>query len=478
MADTCVSSSYGSAASLSSVNPEFSQKIWQELRHLRRPDTPFPIDTCRVKSQPAAREDAIKQQIASSYPVIHEKTLQLYIKFLEHKLKFGTKKELKFYKGMTLMDFVQRLMARRCIWFYGSEDDYCTMKRQVGIGGFEGVATENEEKGLTMHEVLSYDEMKLAALMYFSTHTEFINDGSKNNAGGVPLDRSTIEPEGVIIGLIGARFERAYVMEYQDIKITATQNILSRGYGDQNSTTGPTDLRRIWREFYEEPKDFLYDHFKGKEVDSQRFEKVNGGYFDHQVMRKRYRNTFETLLLEAQARATRVGKLAYVHVIPVGLGVWKAANGQERTFFEAFEEALRGLGERLDHIGVVHFAWFHIDRVGGLYDGAFLPLDKHPKSGIKFKNSRRNGHDKLPEDMLLVVTYAWDGNALPGNEFWAGVLAGTSDPAAACSTLITELQNPHINKDYMNASNLHIASLEHGLVHVGDYARLLSAGQK
>nr|XP_017109778.2 uncharacterized protein LOC108134103 [Drosophila bipectinata] len=417
--------------------------------------------------------DAIKRQIASAYPVMHEKTLQLYIKFLEHKLKFGTEKELKIYKGMTLIDFVQRLMTKRCIWFLGDEDEYCTMELEDGSAGFEAVGTENEEKGLTMNEVLSYDEIKLSALMYFSTRTEFINDGSKDNAGEKLLDKSTIELEGVIIGLIGARFERPFVMDYQDIKITEEQNILSRGYGDHKITTGPINLRRIWREFYEEPKDFLYDEFRGNEIDFQRFEKVNGGYFDHQVMRKRYRNTFETLLLEAQARATRARKLAYVHVLPIGLGIWKAARHQERTFFEAFEETLRGLGDRLNHIGVVHFAWFHCARVGGLYDGAFLPFDKHPKGGIKFKNSRRNGHDKLLEDMLLVVTYGGDGNALPGNEFWAGSLQGDSDSAAACSTLMAELQNPHINKDYMNAANLHIASLEHGLLHVGDYARLL-----
>ncbi|EDX01203.2 uncharacterized protein LOC6524232 [Drosophila yakuba] len=468
----------------------FGHQMLQQCRQMEKPNVPvdlnhfksvsekfpakFGIDTCRVKAQPVDRSDHIQKQIASAYPVIHERTLLLYISFLEHKLKFGSEQEKLIYKDMTLVDFVQRLLVKRCVWFFGSGDYYHTMDGKIGLEGFEAVGTFSEKDPLTLNSVLSYDEIKLAALLYVSCHSEFINDGRRSNAGEVTQNKDTIEREGVIIGLIGARFERPDVMEYQDIMITETQNTQAKGYGLASmcsETAAPaSDFRRIWREFYEEPRDFIYGDTPH---DDKRFEEVTEGIFDHQVMRKRYAITFDTLLLEAQDRASKAGKPAYIHVVGIGLGVWKAAGQQERTFFEAFEGRLRALGERLSNIGVIHFSWFHLPRVGSLYDGATFPVDKHPQGGIRIRNSVRSPGDKLTKDMLPVVTYAWDGNALPGNEFWANNLVGTGDPAAACSTLISELQNPHINVEYMNGANLHIASVEHGLLHVGDYARRL-----
>lgn len=65
------------------------------------------------------------------------------------------------------------------------------------------------------------------------------------------------------------------------------------------------------------------------------------------------------------------------------------------------------------------------------------------------------------------MSYAWDGNALPGNEFWFGSLHSSSDPAAACSTQVAELHNPHINPK-VSALNLRVAT-PNGIVPVYEY---------
>lgn len=52
---------------------------------------------------------------------------------------------------------------------------------------------------------MSYDEIKLSAMMVLSSHTEFINDGSRENRGVLSPDPKDIQPRGVIMGPVGSR---------------------------------------------------------------------------------------------------------------------------------------------------------------------------------------------------------------------------------------------------------------------------------
>lgn len=57
------------------------------------------------------------------------------------------------------------------------------------------------------------------------------------------------------------------------------------------------------------------------------------------------------------------------------------------------------------------------------------------------------------------------------------MLKSTGDSSTACSTLVAELHNPHINTDFCNGNNLHIASPEHGVIHIAEYAARVLGGE-
>lgn len=310
------------------------------------------------------------------------------------------------------------MLTKRCVYFYGGNDWHKLLDGSTGFGGFEQIGSSAETAPLLLQNVLSYDEIKLSALLYVSTHSEFINNGQRANVGRVEPDKSKIEREGVIMGLIGSRFERENVMEWEDILITKEQNTEERGYGEKGGDQRLRDYRRIWREFYEEPQNFCYNDAK---VDNGRFIKLDRGSvkFDTVLMSKRYAISFDALLLEAQARAVAAGKPAFIHVTGIGLGVWRIAPQQVDIFIDTFVQRLRALSKQLTHIGIVHFAWFHLASLcSAIPDGSRIEEPTHPTGGILLQTSDRNPADKLDVDMLPIVTYAWDGNALPGNEYW------------------------------------------------------------
>uniref|UniRef100_A0A1L8ECA9 Uncharacterized protein n=1 Tax=Haematobia irritans TaxID=7368 RepID=A0A1L8ECA9_HAEIR len=455
-----------------------------DLDEFKRKSSNFPLEfgtnTCRVISQPKDRYPNIQKQISSAYPVIHERVLQLYLDFLEHKCQYGNDKEKEIYQNLSLTAFVQRLLTQRCASFFGKNDKFLLISRVRGCSGFMDVGTANEKPPLLLKNVLSYDEIKLSALLSVSSHSELINNGNRQNCGIIEKNKSLIEREGVVIGLIGARLTRRDVMEFKDIVIAKSQNTKEKGYGfglDEEADTRAKDHRRIWKKFYQEP-DLLYADVKR---DDKRFgpSKNQEDIFDNLIMKKRYAISFDTLLLESNARAKAAGKQAYVHVVGIGLGVWKAAEQQEKIFLETFTQRIQHLLPKLEHIDVLHFSWFQLSEWGELKNGKVFKSETHPSGGIKCFLSKRNPADKLKspemENMLLIISYAWDGNALPGNEFWMKMLKSTGDSSTACSTLITEIHNPHINSDWVNGDNLHIATEKHGVIHIADYAKDMKA---
>ncbi|XP_031365350.1 uncharacterized protein LOC102673852 isoform X2 [Apis dorsata] len=459
----------------------------------------FPINTvrCSALKERGISTNILEMNANSVYPLIHEAMLPLLARWLKHKRLYGSAIERAMYKDMGLVQFIHRLLEKRAVHFYEPVDSWKLIDGKTGVNGWENVGTDQEKEPLVLTKCLSYDEIKLSAMMAMSSHTEFINNGSRDNEGVVSTDPDSVQPRGVIIGVVGSRFERPTVMEYQDILITPQQNTVDNGYGSQTSGSSEEkhELRVLWAKFYGEEYHPLYEEAvkRLKAKDNKRYLSINNQtIFDIENYMKRTLLTVEIILLEANTRAEKQNTTAFLHVVGFGLGIWKVIQDQEIYFLKTFEIALRKMNKKLRYVSDIMFAYFHQQKCGDAENGDYLGglsrghltcsfnRDNRYKStrylsDIKIHFALREPHSKLtrPSDTnkLLVVTYAWDGNALPGNEFWARKLSSNGNTATACSTQVAELHTFRINPRACGAS-LHIASAQHGILHISDYAKL------
>ena len=74
----------------------------------------------------------------------------------------GGKHEKELYNQIDLIDFIQRLLSKRCVSFFGKNDKYLLLSRERGCSGFMEVGTNSQKPPLCLHNVLSYDEIKVS----------------------------------------------------------------------------------------------------------------------------------------------------------------------------------------------------------------------------------------------------------------------------------------------------------------------------
>ncbi|KAI1119567.1 hypothetical protein F5Y14DRAFT_7832 [Nemania sp. NC0429] len=374
-----------------------------------------------INSNSVVRFDAetVRHDALSTRIVVHGRFPALVRQFLAHKRLHGSSVEKAFYHaGLTWQQEVARLVEKRALVFM-SGNDMTVLRSGERIGAayaeWDRVGTDEERrnKHLFLSEYLSYDEIMLSSLIGVSGPSYFINDGRRRNAGR-PGKTGDFEPRGIIVGLVGARFEREDRMDSAHVLREVRDPRLH------------PQLRDIFLEFFGQGRDPGLD-------------------FDKNMYKARIRVTADILLLEADQRAKAAGKRAHVYVVGLGLGVW-AWHGvdQSRLYVQGFIESLHDLSGSLSHIGTVEFAW--IGEVLGFKQRSMTFGAAQRTIDVRF--TRRSPAEKLTgadEGQLLVLSYAWDGNALPGNEYWVGSLTATGDPAAACMSTISELHNPMIN---------------------------------
>jgi hypothetical protein len=129
-------------------------------------------------------------------------------------------------------------------------------------------------------------------------------------------------------------------MEYQDMVVSSTQNVLENGYGP--CRTEPS-LKDVFAKFYDIEYFPTFTEFSG--------------FFNDSIYLRRIQITIETFLIEANSRGLKTNKRVYVHVVGLGLGVWMLVPKiQQRIYLEAFHNSLMKL--RLPFIACIDFSWF------------------------------------------------------------------------------------------------------------------------
>jgi hypothetical protein len=386
---------------------------------------------------------------ANTNPFYHSKILHLIHTFLHYKRLYGLPTEQKLYQTLSDKQFIQRLFLQRPIVFIGSNDYYLLYDGQSGIH-----LLDNDNDDINLNNSLSYDEILISALLSIASPTDFINCGNRHNIG-----ICTYEPllkNVIYIASVGARFEKPNYMEWVYIMITPTQNISSNGYGQVNESPRYYFMK-MWADLYNVPYLLTYEELMlYKETHPNQFHlryvQCMNGYFDREIYKKRIRLVIEPFLLEANSRA-RDNQSVFVHVVGIGLGVWQIHSCQLSDYVDVYATILQEVP--LPNISEICFSWINVQSCGGIENQEYF-TNTAAGNPIQIFFSNRNPGDMIPNNRLLVAQYPWDGNAYPGNEYWIGSLSQSGDPAAACCSYISELQNPRINKEAFQVNRFHI----------------------
>jgi Domain of unknown function (DUF4804) len=426
----------------------------------------FPTQANRIAmitEQSERLQNGIEKQANATRPIIHAQVLSLIEDFLLYKKNYGTDIEKQLYVDMTMLSFIDRLLVNRPLMFMTESDQYLLRNHETGYGGFESIGTYNEKAPLLLVDYLSYDEMQIAALLGVSTPTCFINNGSRDNRA-IPTSFDAHQEMGIYTGLVGARFEKPGFMEYQHMIITEQQNTHKNGYGlqkDKNKTLltiflewfyghemenvslKESRLLALWELFYDE-KFPTFDEAKSNV--QNKYIRLNATtYLNASVYKKRMKMVLEPYLLDAHQRGIEESRQVYCRVVGLGLGVWKKSSQQAKLMFEVYREIIQS--NNLHSITDIDFTFFS-DLVANKEMRNIQSISSLDGHQVNIHFTQNNPANKLINgnaDKLLVAMYAWDGNAYPGNEYWAGQLTASGDPAAACCSTIAELQNPLIN---------------------------------
>lgn len=352
------------------------------------------------------KESDVQKYIQSTRIVAHPTVRQIAIDFLTHKRTHGTKTEKKVYAEQIEWDverFFARLIRQRPLSFYRKGDTTLLRNHKHLISAtsaWDRVGSDNEHHDIPIEYYLTYEEMMVLSLIGVSGYTPYLNDGNRYNRGVAGTPEPT-QPEGVHIGLVGARFKRRGRMD-------------SVYAGDPEFWILPLCVLLPRRTFRNALQSKDPDHRRDP-ITRSRAERIG--------------STQKSLCAFSRPRARCMGRAPWsvavvrrsVHSMPG----WAEAQVDWRAWVCTLTQ--------------------------------ILPLRRTWKSqhtlGFQCVFNLRAPSARLKDQsLLLVVSYAWDANSYPGNEFYCGLLDASGDPAAACSSVTSETQNPKINTAMLKAN--------------------------
>jgi len=393
--------------------------------------------------------DQFTQDAKNARPIIHEDMVPLLKSWLNHKKSQGTAAEKSVYGNLDIVGLVDRLITKRAVKFINKNDQ-----------GFDrsGVKINNNWIGIEkdanrLKDYMSYDELRLSALVTVSSPVQIINTGDRSNKGR--LDNNCVN-QAIYLGQVGGRFEKSEggLMEFD--------HMIDDQYRKIDGTTP------FFEQFY----------WRGHDAGKGTLTAIHKRGFLEDVMLSRYMKMAEIHLAEGQHWGKSRNRDVRISAVGLGLGAWVPKKyiqpaRMDLLFVDAYSKMLTHMWSRLGKIKVIEFVWHNFKSAFERNISSFNEMDpnpqqlpngrigyKHKASGVMFafhtQSSADNGHQFLKVPELIVANYAWDSNAFPGNEYWSGQLTASGDPAAACCSTIWNHHNPMINKKYMNGKNCRV----------------------
>jgi len=363
-----------------------------------------------------------------------------------------------------------------------------------------------------LENYMSYDEMELAALMIVAGPTNFYSNCQVLYMNRKYGDEDHVQ-DGYIVGAIGPRFDKPGYMDWKQMVGSGSSSSQLRAdiYGSRfrllpaaNTAAAKTEyLRMPWFDFFKNTwgawkeeheiadiKEPWFAYFGSeKKMDKGKEIKVPVVPVHRELFKQRLKITYGAYLdfVHQTILKQKIPKKAYVMILPLGGGAW-SINGpvQKKQMWPVIENLIAERGYK-DTIDTIHFVGFSPqDEVPTetVHDGIKIFTDPMDLTGKRTYDTivKTDGKEEIVkrarevnwEDTVRFTMYPWDSNALPGNEFFMpsasnwpaysdqgfqmpsliSLLQMSGDPAAACCSDITEIQNSHQNQQLSDKESI------------------------